>query len=150
MVEWVCFYHSMTNGRNSLLKPWETEHFPVLSLFFHLSLPNIWHTHPHKNFVFEINRDRSIISQSLRVLKLKIVDSESIWNWVIFDYIFTRNAKKHFVVDWLSWLPYKSGFINANILEALKLYRPNTAPSLKLLKQRVHELARGSTEPLPP
>ena len=44
-------------------------------------------------------------------------------------------------------LPYKSGFINSNILETSK-DRPNTPPSLKLLEQRVHELVgRGFSEP---
>ena len=56
-------------------------------------------------------------------------------------------AKKRLAVEWLSWLPYKSGFINSNILETSK-DRPNTPPSLKFLKQRVHELV-GSTEPSP-
>ena len=51
---------------NSPSKPWETEHFPVFSLFFHLSLPKIWQVHPHKNHIFKINNDRSIASQSLR------------------------------------------------------------------------------------
>ena len=39
--------------------------FPVLSLFFHLSLPKIWQAHPHKNYIFKINNDRSITSQIL-------------------------------------------------------------------------------------
>ena len=39
--------------------------FPVFSLFFHLSLPKIWKAHPHKNYIFKINKDRSITSQSL-------------------------------------------------------------------------------------
>ena len=32
---------------------------------FHLSLPSIWQAHPYKNFILEINKDRSITSQSL-------------------------------------------------------------------------------------
>ena len=55
-------------------------------------------------------------------------------------------AKKHLVVEKLSWLPYKSGFIDSNILETSK-DRPNTPPSLKLLKQRVHELVGGPLNP---
>ena len=53
--------------------------FLVLALFFHLSLPRIWHANPHQNFISEINKDRSITSQSLESsLELKIVDSGSI------------------------------------------------------------------------
>ena len=44
------------------------------------------------------------------------------------------------MIEWLSWLPYKSSFINSNILETTK-DRPT--PSLKLLEQRVHELVGG-------
>ena len=58
-----------------------------------------------------------------------------------------KMAKKHLVVEWLSWLPYKSGFINSNILETSK-DRPNTPPSLKLLEQRVHELVPPPPPPL--
>ena len=39
--------------------------FPVLSLFFHLSFPKIWQAYSHKNFIFDINKGRSITSQSL-------------------------------------------------------------------------------------
>ena len=55
------------------------------------------------------------------------------------------------VVEWLSWLLYKSGFINSNILETSK-DRPNTPLSLKLLEQRVHELVGGplNSASLPP
>ena len=51
------------------------------------------------------------------------------------------------VIEWLSWLLYKSSFINSNILET-STDRPNNPPSFKFLEQRVHELVgRGSTEP---
>ena len=53
------------------------------------------------------------------------------------------------MVEWLSWLPCKSGFINSNILDTSK-DRPNTPPSLTLLEQRVHELEGVSTDPPPP
>ena len=43
------------------------------------------------------------------------------------------------MVEWLSWLLYKSGFICSNIFETTK-DRPNTPTSLKLSQQRVHEL----------
>ena len=42
--------------------------FPVLALYFHLSLPKIWLTHRHKNYIFETIKDRAIISQSLAIL----------------------------------------------------------------------------------
>ena len=45
--------------------PWEIEHFLVLFLFFHLSLPKIWQAHPNENYIFKSNKDRSITSQSL-------------------------------------------------------------------------------------
>ena len=51
-------------------------------------------------------------------------------------------SEKHFVVEWLSWLPNESGFINYNISETSK-DRPNTSPSMKLLEQRFHELVGG-------
>ena len=51
-------------------------------------------------------------------------------------------AKKHFVVDCLSWLPYKRDFINSTILETYEDI-PNTLPSLKLLEKRVRELVGG-------
>ena len=38
---------------------------PVLALFFCLSFPEIWLTHLHKNYIFEISKDRAIISQRL-------------------------------------------------------------------------------------
>ena len=50
------------------------------------------------------------------------------------------------VVEWLSRLPYKSGFVSCNILETLK-DRPNTPPSLKLLEQMVNELVGGPLNP---
>ena len=58
-------------------------------------------------------------------------------------------VKKHLVVEWLSWLPHNSGFINSNILETSN-DRPNTPPSLKLLQQRVHELVGGGGGSVPP
>ena len=51
------------------------------------------------------------------------------------------------VIEWLSWLPYKSGFINSNILETSK-DSPNTPPNLEFLEQRVNELV--GLDPLTP
>ena len=42
--------------------------FPVLALFFHLSLPKLWLTHSHKNYIFEAIKHRAIISQTLAIL----------------------------------------------------------------------------------
>ena len=55
-------------------------------------------------------------------------------------------AKKHLVLEWLSWLPCKRDFINPTTLATYKDI-PNTLPSWKLLEQWVHELVGGSTEP---
>ena len=84
----------MTNGKNSSSQsPGKLGIFPVLSLFFHLSLPKIWKAHPHKDYIFKLNKDSYYVTK-FRALKLKIVDSESIWNWVIFYDISTRTGKK--------------------------------------------------------
>ena len=48
-----------------LQSPAKLSIFRVLSLFFHLSLPEIWQAHPHKNFIFKFNKDKSITSQSV-------------------------------------------------------------------------------------
>ena len=48
-----------------LQSPGKLSIFPVLSLFFHLSLPKIWRAHPHKSYLFKIMKDRSITSQRL-------------------------------------------------------------------------------------
>ena len=56
--------------------------------------------------------------------------------------------EKYLVAEWLSWLPYKSGYIISKILEISK-DRPNTPPSLKWLQQRVHEL-EGRVDLPPP
>ena len=55
-------------GKITLKTPEKSGNFPVLALFLQLSLPNIWLTNPHKNYVFVINKDRAIISQSLVIL----------------------------------------------------------------------------------
>ena len=62
---WGCLYVSGTNWKKYPLNP---GNFPVLALFFHLSFPKIWLTHPHKNYIFEIIKDRAIISQSVAIL----------------------------------------------------------------------------------
>ena len=49
--------------------------FPVLSLFFYLSLPKIWHAYPIKILFPKLTR---IDLSSHIVLKLKILDSGSI------------------------------------------------------------------------
>ena len=49
----------------SLQSPGKLIIFPVLSLFFHLSIPKSGRPTP-KNFIFEIYKDKSISSQSVR------------------------------------------------------------------------------------
>ena len=55
-------------GKIPLQSPGNMNIFPVLTLFFYLSLPKIWLTKPHKDFVFEINKNRTISSKSLAFL----------------------------------------------------------------------------------
>ena len=56
------------------------------------------------------------------------------------------------MIEWLSWLPYKSNFANSGILETSR-DRPNTLLGVKRLEERVHELVwegwGGCTESLP-
>ena len=40
--------------------PGKRRDFPVLALLFHLSLPNIWHSHPYKIYTFGLNNNRAI------------------------------------------------------------------------------------------
>ena len=53
------------------------------------------------------------------------------------------------MIEWLSWLPNESSFINLNTFEILE-DNPNTPRSLKSLEQSFHELVGGSTELPPP
>ena len=55
-------------GKISPQIPGKLGNFLVLALFFHLSLPKIWLSHPNKNYIFETIKDRDIISQSLAFL----------------------------------------------------------------------------------
>ena len=80
------------NSENSPLKLWEIGPFSSYVPIFHLSIPKIWQAHPNKNYIFKINKGRSITSPNFRVLKLEVVDSGKIWNWVIFDDIFTSGS----------------------------------------------------------
>ena len=51
------------------------------------------------------------------------------------------------MIESLSWLPNKSGFIDSKSLETL-INSPNIPASLKVLEQKVHELVnRGFFEP---
>ena len=100
-----------------LQSPGKLSIFPVLFLFFHLSLLKIWQAHPHKNYSFKINKDRSIASQSLEFWSWKLWTQEAFEIGWFFNDIFTRNGKKHLVVEWLSWLPRKRDSINSTILE---------------------------------
>ncbi len=42
--------------------------FHVLALFFHLSLPKIWQSRAHENYIFKMNKDRSIVSKNFKLL----------------------------------------------------------------------------------
>ena len=142
MVKWGCSYHSRTNGRNSPPKPWEIKNFLVLSLFFHLSFPKIWHTHPIEILFSKLTR---VDLLPCKVYKLEVENCGlKLGDFLLY---FTIIRKKHSVVEWLSWLPCKSSFINSNSLETLK-DRPNIPTSLKLLEQKVYELVGGPLTPL--
>ena len=96
-----------------------------------------------------LSKERSLISQSLESWSWKLWTQEELEIGWFLTTCLQEMAKKHLVVEWLSWLPYKSGFINSNILETSK-DSPNTPLSLKLLEQRVYELVGGplNTPPL--
>ena len=59
------FLHSRQTVKIPLQSPGKLSIFLVLSLFFRLSLPKIWQAHPHKSYIFKINKDRSITSRSV-------------------------------------------------------------------------------------
>ena len=91
--------------------------FPVLSLFFHLSLPKISQAHPIK-----------ILFSKLTITDLLL---HKVWGFQVKNCGFRKHlklgdcfmaflleiAKKHLVAEWLSWLPCKRDFINSTILE---------------------------------
>ena len=55
-------------GKITPQNPGKSGNFLVLTLFFHLSLSKIWLIRLHKNYIFEIIKDRAIISQSMPIL----------------------------------------------------------------------------------
>ena len=46
-----------------------------LTLLFHLSLPKIWLSHPHKNYISEMRNNRAISWKSFMILSLRL------WIW---------------------------------------------------------------------
>ena len=54
-------------GKNPQI-PGKLDSFPVLALFFHLSLSRILLTNPNKNYIRETIKNRAIISQSFAIL----------------------------------------------------------------------------------
>ena len=91
--------------------------FLVLYLLFHLSLHNIWHAHPHKNYIFKINKDRSLITPSLEFQSWKLWTQEAFEIGSFFTTFLQEMAEKNLVLEWLSWLPWKRDFISSTILE---------------------------------
>ena len=55
-------------GKTASETPGRLGNCPVLALLFHLSLPEIWLTRSHKNYIFETIKDRATISQNLATL----------------------------------------------------------------------------------
>ena len=49
--------------------------FPVLTLLFHLSLPKIWLSYSHKNYISEMSNNRAICWKSFMMLSLRL------WIW---------------------------------------------------------------------
>ena len=49
--------------------------FSVLDLLFHLFLPNIWHSHPYKIYIFELSNNRGISRKCFILLSLRL------WIW---------------------------------------------------------------------
>ena len=128
------------NGKNppSNQSPGKLSIFLVLFVF-PLSLHKIRYAHQHKKFIFEINKDRSIASQSLEFSNSNLLFQEAFGNGGFSTKFLQLLAEKYLVAEWLSLLPYKSGYINSKILEISK-GRPDTPPSLIWLQQRVHDL----------
>ena len=113
--------------------------FQVVFLFFQLSLPNIWHAQPIQSFVFKINKDRSIISQSLQ-FQVKNCGLKKHLKWGDFYHIFTKSYRKAHGGRMVGIVTYNSGFINYNILKTSK----------DRSKTRVHEFVRGPLNMPPP
>ena len=47
----------------------------VISSFdpvFHLSLPKIWFSHPHKNYIFEMKSNRAILKKTFILLSVRL------------------------------------------------------------------------------
>ena len=85
----------MFQGRSGKITPKTQERLgdsPVLALFFQLSLPYIWLTHPHKKYIFETIKDRAIISQRLVILTFKIINSGSISKLPVFSKVSSMNG----------------------------------------------------------
>ena len=54
----------------------------------------IWQAHPHKNYIFKINKGRSITSQSLGFFEIENCGHREHLKLDDFYYILTRNGKK--------------------------------------------------------
>ena len=77
--------------------------FSILALFFHQSLPKIWHAHPHKNYIFGKSKDRAIFSQSLKLLSSLLFFLQAFEYWVFFGTFRQRSTKKHLLVKRFPW-----------------------------------------------
>ena len=58
-------------------------------------------------------------------------------------------AKKHLVVEWLSWLPCKRDFINSTNFKDLERYTEHPT-KFEVVRAKVHELVGGPLTPPPP
>ena len=67
----------------------------------------------------------------------------------MFFVVFLPNwEEKHLVIEWWSWLPDNSGFMNYNVLET-STNSCSTPPSLKIVQQRVHVFVGDALTPRP-
>ena len=61
-----------TIWKTAPLKPGKYSIFPVLSIFFYLSLLIIRHSHPNKSYFLKISKTMAISSQSFKLLFLEV------------------------------------------------------------------------------
>ena len=77
--------------------------FPHLALFFHLSLPKMWHFHPLQNHVFEKYKNTTIITQNVILAPSNLLFLGAFENYLFFIIVLTIISEKHHVIKQLPW-----------------------------------------------